>query len=145
MHPPTLSMPGCPADAYDDATGTNNSRWLWPFDPFQLPLSDSSLWVKLVMVPGDAVTVPKGRWHALRSTPSSVAISVAVRIETVDERTVRRRTCRRDTQPAPIVRGVSNVPLGSERTLNSQRANYAIGADDPVAYYYLSISAGPSE
>ena len=119
MHPPALSIPGCPADVYGDAAVTGSSRWLWPFDPFQLPCSDSSLWVKVMMVPGDVVVVPKGWWHAVRSTPSSVAISVAVQLETVDERTVRRRTCRRDAQPAPVERGASDAPLGNEQTSNS--------------------------
>ena len=136
MHPPALSIPGCPANVYGDAAMTNNSRWLWPFDPFQLPRSDSSLWVKVMMVPGDAVAVPKGWWHAVRSTPSSVAISVAVKLETVDECTVRRRACRRDAQPTPVVRGASDASLGSEQMLNSRRTDYAIGAHDPVAYYY---------
>ena len=136
MHPPALSIPGCPAGVYGDAAMTSSPRWLWPFDPFQLPRSDSSLWVKVVMVPGDAVVMPKGWWHAVRSTPSSVAISVVVQLETVDERTVRRRTCRRDAQPAPMVRGASDALFGSEHTPNSRRTDHSIGSDDPVAYYY---------
>ena len=67
MHPPALSIPGCPAGVYGDTAMTSSSRWRWPFDPFQLPRGDSSLWVKVVMVPGDAVAVPKWWWHAARS------------------------------------------------------------------------------
>ena len=88
------------------------------------------------MVPGDAVAVPKGWWHAARSTPSSVAISVAVLIGTVDERTERRLTCRRDAQPTVVPREASSVRLGSGRPSNSRRADIAIGSNDPTVYYY---------
>ena len=78
-------------------------------------------------MPGDAVAVPKGWWHAVRSTPSSVAISVAVHIETVDERIVPRRMCRRDVQPVSAARGVLNVRHGSDQAPNSRRAVTALG------------------
>ena len=136
MHPPTLSMPGYPADIFGDAAGTTNSRWLWGLGPFQLPLCYSPSWVKVVLVPGDAVAVPKGWWHAARSTPSSVAISVVVHIETVYERIMPRRMCRRDVQPVPAARGVLNVRHGSDRAPISRRAVIALGDDDPVVYYY---------
>ena len=94
----------------------------------------SSSWVKVVMVPGDAVPVPKGWWHAVRSTPNSVAISVAVHIGTVDKRSVQRRMCRRDAQPEPPARGVPNVRPGSDQASNSRRADFALGNDDPTVY-----------
>ena len=135
IHPPALVIPGCPASVCGDAAAASNPRWLCPFGPFQLPLSDSSLYVKVVMVPGDAVVVPKEWWHAVRSTPSSVATSVPVRLETTDERMVGRRTCRRDAQPAPVVRGAPDLPA-SEQMPNSRRTDNSFGADDPIAYYY---------
>ena len=87
IHPPTLALPGCPASVYGDAAATSNPRWL-SFDPFQLPRRHSSSWVKVVVVPGDAVVVPMLWWHAVRSAPGSVAISVPIRLDTTDERTV---------------------------------------------------------
>ena len=128
-------LPGCPASVYGDAAATSNPRWLQSVDPFQLPRRHSSLWVKVVLVPGGAIVVPKLWWHAVRSTPSSMAISVPVRLETTDERTVRRRTCRRD-QPAPAVRGPLGQLPSSEQLPNSRRADNSLGADDPVAHYY---------
>jgi hypothetical protein len=62
IHPPVLVVPGCPASVYGDAAATSNPRWLPSFEPFQLPRRDSSLWVKVVMVPGDVVVVPKLWW-----------------------------------------------------------------------------------
>ena len=88
------------------------------------------------MVPGDAVAVPRGWWHAVRSTPSSMAISVAVLIETLDERTKRRCMCRRDVQLTVAPREVSNVRLGSGRASNSQRADSAIVDNDTIVHYY---------
>ena len=85
---------------------------------------------------GDVVVIPKLWWHAVRSTPGSVAISMPVRLETIDGRTVRRRTCRRGAQPAPAVRGqLGPLPAG-EQPPNSRRTHYSLGADDPVAHYY---------
>ena len=111
IHKPTLATPGCSASVHGDAAATDSFRWLQDFAPFQLPRRYSSQWIKVVLVPGDVVVVPKLWWHAVRSTPGSVAISVPVRLETIDGRTVRRRTCRRDAQPAPAVRGQLG-PLG---------------------------------
>ena len=123
IHPPTLAIPGCPASVYGDATATDSFRWLQPFDPFQLPRMQSSQWIKVVLVPGDVVVVPKLWWHAVRSTPGSVAISVPVRLDTIDDRTVRRRTCRRDAQQAPAVRGqLGPLPAG-ELPPNSRRTD----------------------
>ena len=87
-------------------------------------------------MPGDAVVVPKLWWHAVRSTPGSVAISVPVRLDTIDERSIRRRTCRRDAQPTPMVRGQLGSPSPGEQPPNSRRTDYTLGADDPVAHYY---------
>ena len=89
IHPPTLSPPGCPASVFADASATTNHRWL-DVDPFKLHRTHSSQWVKVVVVPGDAVVVPKLWWHAVRSTPGSMAISVPVQLDTADERSVRR-------------------------------------------------------
>ena len=77
IHPPALALPGCLASVFGDAAATNNPRWL-AFDLFQLHRTHSSLWVKAVLVPGDAVVVPKLWWHAVRSTPGSVAISAPI-------------------------------------------------------------------
>ena len=88
------------------------------------------------MVPGDAVVVPKLRWHAVRSTPGSVAISVPIKLDAVDERSVRRRTCRRDAQPMPMRRGVHGSSSLDGQPPNSRRTDYTLGADDPVAHYY---------
>jgi len=138
IHPPALSLPGCPASVFGDAAATINPRWL-AFDPFQLHRTHSSLWVKVVLVPGDAVVVPKLWWHAVRSTPGSVAISVPVQLDTIDERSIRRRTCRRDAQPIPMVRGPPGSPSPGEQPPNSRRMDYTLGADDPVAHYYALI------
>ena len=135
IHPPALALPGCPASVYGDAAAASNPRWL-SFDPFQLPRRHSSLWVKVVMVPGDAVVVPKLWWHAVRSAPGSVAISVPIRLDTTDERTVRRRTCRRSAQPAPAVRGSLGLLSAGEQSPNFRRTDYSLGADDPIAHYY---------
>ena len=89
LHPPTSELPGCPAHVFDGANKSRASRWLWGFDPFQLAVCHTSSWVKVVLVLGRAVTVPGGWWHAVRSTPSSVAISVAVQVEQTDERVAR--------------------------------------------------------
>ena len=110
IHPPALALPGCPASVFGDAAASNNPRWL-EFDPFQLSRIHSSQWVKVVLVPGDAVVVPKLWWHAVRSTPGSVAISVPIQLDTIDERSIRRRTCRRDAQPMPMVRGAAWLAL----------------------------------
>ena len=49
---------------------------------------------------------------------------------------MRRRTCRRDSQPAPALRGqLGPLPAG-ELPPNSRRTDYSLGADDPVAHYY---------
>ena len=133
IHPPTQSLPGCPADIFASATLTD-SRWL-DVDPFKLSRAYSSEWVKVVMVPGDVVVVPKLWWHAVRSTPGSVAISVPVRLDEIDERTRGRRTCRRDTQPAPARRD-AGPPASNEEPPNSRRADYSLGADGPVAHFY---------
>ena len=62
---------------------------------------------------GDVVAIPKLWWHAVRSTPGSVAISVPVRLGTIDGRTVRCRTCRHDAQPVSVVRGqLGPLPAG---------------------------------
>ena len=100
VHPPTRSLPGCPAHIFDEATDARKSWWLWGFGPFGLDPAHSSSWVKIVMVPGSAVTLPCGWWHAVRSTPKSVAVSVAVNVEHIDELTIARRSCRRDL-PVP--------------------------------------------
>ena len=42
IHPPALSLPGCPASVFGDAAATTNPRWL-AFDPFQLHRTHSSL------------------------------------------------------------------------------------------------------
>jgi len=133
VHPPTQSLPGCPADIFASATLTD-SRWL-DVDPFKLSRAYSSEWVKVVMVPGDVVVVPKLWWHAVRSTPGSVAISVPVRLDEIDERTRGRRTCRRDTQPAPARRD-AGLPASNEEPPNSRRADYSLGSDGPVAHFY---------
>ena len=99
MHPPTSSLPDFSAHTFEGATELRASRWLWDFVPFQLAICHTSSWVKVVLMPGRAVSVPSGWWHAVRSTPRSVAISVAVQVEHVDERTSFRRACRRDVQP----------------------------------------------
>ena len=135
IHPPALSLPGCPASVFGDAAATTNPRWL-EFDPFQLHRTHSSLWVKVVLVPGDAVVVPKLWWHAVRSTPGSVAISVPVQLDTIEERSIRRRTCRRDAQSVPMVRKSHGLPFPGEQLPNFRRTDYTLGADDPVAHYY---------
>ena len=135
IHPPASALPGCPANVYGDAATTNNPRWL-SFDPFQLHRSHSSSWVKVVLVPGDAVVVPKLWWHAVRSTPGSVAISAPVRLDTIDERNNRRRTCRRDAQPTSMVRGPLGLLPPGEQSPNSRRTDYSLGTDDPIAHYY---------
>ena len=135
IHPPALALPGCPARVFGDAAATNNLRWL-AFDPFQLHRIHSSLWVNVVLVPGDVVVVPRLWWHAVRSTPGSVAISVPIRLDTIDERNNRRRTCRRDPQPTSMVRGPLGQPPPGEQPPNSRRTDYSLGADDPVAHYY---------
>ena len=85
VHPPAQSLPGCPAAIFANATLTD-SRWL-DVDPFELSKAYSSKWVKVVMVPGDVVVMPKLWWHAVRSTPGSVAISVPIQLEEISERT----------------------------------------------------------
>ena len=136
VHEPTLAIPGCSASVYGDAAATDSIRWLRGLDPFQLPRRHSSQWIKVVLVPGDVVVIPKLWWHAVRSTPGSVAISVPVRLETLDGRTVRRRTCRRGAQPVPAVRGqLGSLPAGGQPS-NSRRTDYSLGADDTIAYYY---------
>ena len=108
-----------PSGVFGDAAATNNCRWLQPFDPFQLSRSHTSQWIKVVMVPGDAVTIPKLWWHAVRSTPDSVAVSVPVRLDMVDIRTVRRRTCRRDDELPSVVRGRTGSLHTGEPATNS--------------------------
>ena len=116
IHEPTLAIPGCPASVYGDAAATDSTRWLRGFGPFQLPRRHSSQWFKVELVPGDVVVIPKLWWHAVRSTSGSVATSVPVRLETIDGRTVRRRTCRRDAQPVPryVSISVRCLPVGSQ-------------------------------
>ena len=136
IHEPTLAIPGCPASVYGDAAATDSARWLRGLDPFQLSRRHSSQWIKVVLVPGDVVVIPKRWWHAVRSTPGSVAISVPVRLETIDGRTVRRRTCRRDAQPVPAVRGhLGSLPTGGQPS-NSRRTDYSLTVDGTVAHYY---------
>ena len=74
-----------------------------------------------------------------------MAISVAVLVETVDERTERRRTCRRDVQLTVAPREVSNVRLGSGRASNSRRADSSIGDSDPIVHYYALCDERPAE
>ena len=79
VHPPTRSLPGCPAHIFYEATEPRGSWALHDFCPFDLGLVHASTWIKIVLVPGNAVVLPSGWWHAVRSTPGSVAISVAIR------------------------------------------------------------------
>ena len=133
VHPPAQSLPGCPAAIFANASLTD-SRWL-DLDPFELSRAYSSKWVKVVMVPGDAIVMPKLWWHAVRSTPGSVAISVPIQLDEVDERTTRHRTCRRDTQPVSARRGVG-TSVSVEEPPNSRRTDSSLGAGDPVAHFY---------
>ena len=133
VHPPTQSLPGCSADIFASATLTD-SRWL-DVDPFELSRAYSSKWVKVVMVPGDVVVMPKLWWHAVRSTPGSVAISVPVQLDEINERTSWHRTCRRDTQPVSARRG-AGTSVSAEEPSDSRRADYSLGAGGPVAHFY---------
>ena len=133
VHPPTQSLPGCSAAIFASATLTD-SRWL-DVDPFKLSRAYSSEWVKVVMVPGDVIVMPKLWWHAVRSTPGSVAISVPVQLDEIDERTSGRRTCRRDTQPVPARRGAGSS-ASDEEPSDSRRADYSLGAGGSVAHFY---------
>ena len=87
IHKSTLAIPGCSASVYGDAAATDSFRWLRGFGLSQLPRRHSSQWIKAVLVPGDVVVNPKLWWHAVRSTPGSVAISVPVRLGTIGGRT----------------------------------------------------------
>ena len=133
VHPPTQSLPGCSAAIFASATLTD-SRWL-DVDPFKLSRAYSSKWVKVVMVPGDVVVMPKLWWHAVRSTPGSVAISVPVQLDEINERTSWHRTCRRDTQPVSARRG-AGTSVSAEEPSDSRRADNSLGAGDPVAHFY---------
>ena len=142
IHPPAFALPGVPASVFGDAAGFQNPQWL-EFDPFRLGRIHSSAWVKVVLTPGDAVVVhvPRMWWHAVRSTPGSVAISVPIRLGTIDERSVRRRTCRRDAQPMPMLRGADYSPPHGVQPPNSRRADSTLGANEPIAYYYALTDA----
>ena len=87
IHPPALVLPSCPARVYGDAAATSNPRWLPSFDPFQLPRRHSSLWVKVVLVPGPAVEaarllntarqmVDTPRWWLMRWPRNTTALLV---------------------------------------------------------------------
>ena len=133
VHPPTQSLPGCSAEIFASAT-LSDSRWL-DVDPFGLSRAYSSKWVKVVMVPGDVVVMPKLWWHAVRSTPGSVAISVPVQLDEIDERESRHRTCRRDMQPVLARRGAGTSVLAEEPP-ESRRADYSLNVGGPVAHFY---------
>ena len=135
VHPPISSLPGCPAHIFDEATDTRKSWWLYGFEPFGLDPAHTSLWVKIVLIPGNAVVLPRGWWHAVRSTPGSVAISVAIRAEHIDERTTARRSCRRNL-PAPDCPKIRRT--GSERGVppHPRRDGRVPSATGLITFYY---------
>ena len=141
MHPHAPSLPGCLAHIDEGTAESRASRWLWDFDPFQLAVCHTSSWVKVVLVPGRAVAVPRGRWHAVRSTPKSVAISVAVQVEQIDERTSLRRACRRDVQPEAESRKAQQVCLGGGGSSNSRRTDITIGECAPATHCLESLDS----
>jgi hypothetical protein len=110
LHPPASELPGCFAHVFDGANESRASRWLWGFDPFQVAVCHTSSWVKVALVPERAVAVPGGWWHAVRSKPTSVAISAAVQVEQIDERVARgRRASRQDIEPVAEPRKMRRV------------------------------------
>ena len=82
------------------------------------------------------MVLPRGWWHAVRPTPGSVAISVAIRAEHVDERTTTRRSYGSDL-PAPGSLKLRRTSMTGGVPQRHQHDGHAPDATGLVFYYAL--------